>query len=703
MTEEHPAQDAPADDPPLTTLKGVGPHIAKRLTQLGLYSVGDVLFHLPRSYLDRSQTTPFAQVNVGQFAAVEGLVESATVTHKRRRMLLVQLRDDSGPFQLRFLYFSGYHTQQFAVGTRIRAYGEVRGGVLPEMIHPEFRDAATDHGDDQALTPIYPSTQGLTQTKWRELTQQALAWLDTHPLADDLTADWQQRLRWPTLSAALHYVHRPPLDADRAALLERGDHPARRRLVFDELLAHQLSLRQARQAIRAFEAPALTGGDDLIQAFLARLPFALTGAQQRVFAELDTDLRQTLPMLRLVQGDVGSGKTVVACLAALRAIGAGYQAAVMAPTELLADQHLRNFTQWLDGLGGDNRYLKVVGLTGRKVGKARRRILEDLALGTAQLAVGTHALFQEKVDFARLGLVIVDEQHRFGVHQRLSLRDKGAWGSQQPHQLVMTATPIPRTLYMTSCAHLDVSIIDELPPGRTPIRTVALAESRRDEVIMRLQENCAAGRQAYWVCPLIEESEVLDCRAAEVLSAELRELLPTVRVGLIHGRLKGADKAATMAAFKAHELDLLVATTVIEVGVDVPNASIMVIDNAERLGLSQLHQLRGRVGRGSAVSHCVLLYKPPLSWMARARLAAMRDTTDGFVIAQKDLELRGPGEILGTKQTGELQFHIADLNRDGELVDVVRTVADELLQQAPDRVPALIARWIGQGVRYSQV
>jgi ATP-dependent DNA helicase RecG len=567
------------------------------------------------------------------------------------------------------------------------------------MVHPEYQRVVGDGGAavEETLTPIYPTTEGLQQPMWRRMSAAALDAMGDGGLVDWLPAELLDVLQLPRLDDAVRYLHRPPADAPLDALQE-GRHPAQRRLAFEELLAHQLGLRRLRAAQRRRPAPPLAGGGILVPRLLASLPFRLTGAQERVWREIARDLDGEHPMLRLVQGDVGSGKTVVAALAALRAVEAGHQAALMAPTELLAEQHLRNFTLWLAPLG-----VRVAGLSGRQRAAARREALGALQDGSVQVACGTHVLFQQGVDFASLGLVVVDEQHRFGVHQRLALHDKGARHGRVPHQLVMTATPIPRTLAMTAYADLDLSVIDELPPGRTPIRTVTVSDARRDEVVTRVRDACRAGRQVYWVCTLIEESEALQCQAAEDTAAALGEALPELRVGLVHGRQRPVDKEDAMRRFKAGEIDLLVATTVIEVGVDVPDASLMVVENAERLGLAQLHQLRGRVGRGSVESHCVLLYHTPLGEAARERLATMRDTTDGFAIAQRDLELRGPGEVLGTRQTGEMGFRIADLLRDQPLVADVQRAADLILAGYPERVDPLIRRWVGEKSRYASV
>lgn len=553
--------------------------------------------------------------------------------------------------------------------------------------------------DETALTPIYPATEGIAQLKLRALTAQALQMLagDSALLPELLPPELLDEVRMPDLIEAVRYVHRPPTDAPVAALMD-GSHPAQQRLAFEELLAHHLSLRQLRQKADRSRAPVISGDSDLARKFRASLPFQLTGAQQRVATEILHDLAKPHPMMRLVQGDVGCGKTVVAALAALDCIGAGYQAAVMAPTELLAEQHYRNFTSWFAPLG-----LKPAWLTGRQPVAQRRETLERLRNGQAPIAIGTHALFQEDVAFAKLALVVIDEQHRFGVHQRLALREKGAQADVYPHQLIMTATPIPRTLAMTAYADLDVSAIDELPPGRTPVKTAVISDARRAEVVARVRRACVEGKQVYWVCPLIEESEVLQCQAAEDTAAALTSALPELNIGLVHGRMASRLKERAMAHFTSGDIQLLVATTVIEVGVDVPNASLMIIENAERLGLAQLHQLRGRVGRGAVESGCVMLYHAPLSAAARARLEVMRETNDGFEIARRDLELRGPGELLGTRQAGELHLRIADLTRDAPLVPKVQQAATLLLERYPERVAPLVRRWLGDNSRYAQV
>ncbi|WP_043531165.1 ATP-dependent DNA helicase RecG [Litchfieldella xinjiangensis] len=686
----------------VSALSGVGEALAAKLARLRIEQVADLLFHLPLRYQDRTRITPIATLRAGHEAVVEGEVAASDVVKGRRRSLLVRLKDGSGILSLRFFHFAPAQQQQFQAGARVRCFGEARAGATGlEIYHPEYRLLkADDTPVEEHLTPIYPTTEGLHQSRLRSLIAQALRLLDSDAasLPDWLPTGLRERFHLPELHASLRYLHEPPPEADIERLAE-GRHPAQRRLAMEELLAHQLSLRQVRLRIQADGAPSLPSGRSLQARFLTQLPFPLTGAQQRVLDEIGHDLECPRPMLRLVQGDVGSGKTVVAAMAALQAIAGGCQAAMMAPTEILAEQHYRTFRDWLTPLG-----IEVAWLAGKLKGKARLDAKAAIQDGRAQMVVGTHALFQGDVHFQRLGLAIVDEQHRFGVHQRLALREKGEAGGLTPHQLVMTATPIPRTLAMSAYADLDVSVIDELPPGRTPVQTVAVPDERRPEVVTRIRQACAQGRQAYWVCTLIEESDALQCQAAEATREELTDALPELAIGLVHGRMKAADKADVMAAFKAGELDLLVATTVIEVGVDVPNASLMIIENPERLGLSQLHQLRGRVGRGSTESYCVLLYHPPLSAHSRERLAVMRETGDGFRIAEKDLELRGPGEVLGTRQTGLAQLKIADLERDRDLLERISALAVALLDEAPEASEPLIRRWLGEEAgRYGQV
>ncbi|KFX71056.1 ATP-dependent DNA helicase RecG [Pseudomonas taeanensis MS-3] len=683
----------------VTALKGVGAALAEKLAKVGLESLQDVLFHLPLRYQDRTRIVPIGALRPGQDAVVEGVVAGADVVMGRRRSLLVRLQDGSGTLSLRFYHFSQAQKEGLKRGTQVRCYGEVRPGSSGlEIYHPEYRALSGSEpiAVEQTLTPIYPSTEGLTQQRLRSLSEQALARLGPHSLPDWLPSELARDYQLSPLDQAIRYLHRPPADADLEELAE-GRHWAQHRLAFEELLTHQLSLQRLRESLRAQQAPCLPIAKQLPQQFLSNLGFPPTGAQNRVGAEIAYDLSQDEPMLRLIQGDVGAGKTVVAAFAALQALEAGYQVALMAPTEILAEQHFLNFSKWLAPLG-----LDVAWLAGKLKGKARAAALQQIADGTP-MVVGTHALFQDEVQFKRLALVIIDEQHRFGVQQRLALRQKGVGGRLCPHQLIMTATPIPRTLAMSAYADLDTSILDELPPGRTPVNTVLVADSRRLEVIERVRSACHEGRQAYWVCTLIEESEELTCQAAETSFEDLTAALDGLQVGLIHGRMKPAEKAAVMDRFKQGQLQLLVATTVIEVGVDVPNASLMIIENPERLGLAQLHQLRGRVGRGSAASHCVLLYHPPLSQLGRQRLGIMRETCDGFVIAEKDLELRGPGEMLGIRQTGLLQFKVADLMRDADLLPAVRDAAQALLAHWPQHVSPLLERWLRHGQQYGQV
>ena len=692
-----PAAVAPE---PVTELAGVGPALAAKLERLSVATVQDLLFLLPIRYEDRTRLAEIGTLRPGARTTVEGTVELAETVIRRRRMLLVKLADGTGTLLLRFFHFSRAQAEGLRRGTRVRCFGEVRAGPGGlEMVHPEYRRLAPDASPPLAdrLTPVYPTTEGIQQARLRGLVAAALARLAERPPADLLPQSLVRAQHFPTLVAALEYLHGPPPDADQALLAE-GRHPAQQRLAFEELLAHQLSLRLLRRQVRSHAAVPLGGRGRLLARFLGELPFELTGAQRRVLEEILADLRSERPMLRLVQGDVGSGKTVVAAGAALAAVEAGCQAAVMAPTELLAEQHVQSFAGWLEPLG-----IRVCWLTGRLSAAARRRARAELASGEAAVAVGTHALFQEGVEFDRLALVIVDEQHRFGVHQRLALTEKGERDGRRPHQLVMTATPIPRTLAMTSYADLDASAIDERPPGRRPVQTVVIPDSRRAEVVERVRHACAGGRQAYWVCPLIEESDTLDAQAAEDTAAVLAEALPGLSVGLVHGRMKPAAKEQAMARFKNGEVQLLVATTVIEVGVDVPAASLMIIENAERMGLAQLHQLRGRVGRGEEESTCVLMYHAPLGGIAERRLRIMRETDDGFRIAEEDLRLRGPGEVLGTRQTGLMALRVADLLRDQALLPAVRRLADGILEQDDAIATALIDRWIGTARRYGQV
>ncbi len=685
---------------PLTDLKGVGPALAAKLGKLGLHAVEDLLFLLPLRYEDRTQLVRLGALAAGTRCLVTGEVLLSEVAYRGRRNLLVRISDGSGQLTLRFFHFSRQQQAQFRQGIHVSCFGEVRRGPAGlEMIHPEYRLLRPDQDTamSDALTPIYPATEGVQQGRLRNLTDQALRVMEQAPPAELLPAAITGRLGMPSLAEAIRYLHRPPADAD-VAQLQEGRHPCQQRLAFEELLAHYLSLRNLRALARTEPAPALTGGQGRVDAFVAGLPFALTGAQARVVAEILADLAVPHPMMRLVQGDVGSGKTIVAAIACLKAIACGVQVAIMAPTEILAEQHWRNFSDWFRPLG-----VEPAWLSGSQKAAARRQTLEAIADGSAALVVGTHALFQEGVEFRRLALVVIDEQHRFGVHQRMALRDKGVGTQGHPHQLVMTATPIPRTLAMAAYADLDTSVIDELPPGRQPVTTIAVPDTRRGEIVERVRAAVAAGQQAYWVCPLIEESEVLDYQAAEKSYAMLTEALPELRVGLVHGRMRPAEKDQGMRAFKEGLIQVLVATTVIEVGVDVPNASLMIIENSERMGLSQLHQLRGRVGRGSAQSHCVLLYRSPLGRIARERLAVLRNTNDGFLVAQRDLELRGPGELLGTRQTGMPDYRVANLVRDAELMPQVQRVAEDIRRTAPAQAAALVRRWLGDAGRYGKV
>ena len=713
----------------LSSLPGVGPRVAEKLAAHGLLRMQDLWLHLPLRYEDRTRLSAIRMLQPGVPAQVEGHVEAVERSFRFRPMLQVAVGDDSGTtLVLRFFHFNAAQVAQFVVGRCVRAYGTPRPGRNGlEMAHPSYGFLA-DGGASalrDRLDPVYPAVEGVGAVLLRRLVGLALERLPPADELELLPAPALHARQLPSLRDALLAVHRPAADTD-VSQLASGTHPAQRRLALEELLAYQLSLRRQRMAVRRLGARPIPAQDGLADALRKRLGFRPTAAQERVLREIHADIMCDEPMLRLLQGDVGSGKTVVAALAALRAVAAGRQVALMAPTELLAEQHLATFRAWLEPLD-----VAVVWLAGKLAARARREALAAIADGSAQVVIGTHALMQEGVAFADLGLAIVDEQHRFGVHQRLALRDKGRAeptaplgrgadaelrssgdGSlptdpsaevRVPHQLVMTATPIPRTLAMTAYADLDVSVIDELPPGRTPVQTIATSAARRAELIERIRIACAEGRQAYWVCTLIDESDEIQAQSATTLHSQLIEQLPELRVGFVHGRMKPVEKQATMRAFKDGAMQLLVATTVIEVGVDVPRASLMVIENAERLGLAQLHQLRGRVGRGAAASTCVLLYQPPLSAMARQRIDTMRRTSDGFVIAQKDLELRGPGELLGTRQTGLAQFRVADLVRDAALLPQVQRLADDLLANDPARAERLVARWVGGAERYAGV
>ena len=685
----------------LTDLQGVGPKLAEKLNTLGVSQVTDLLFHLPLRYEDRTRIHPIGSCAPGQRILIEGRIEHSAIVRGRRPMMVVVLFDGTGRITLRFFHFRAFQQRQLSNGTRLRCFGEVRAGYKGlEMVHPSYQ-RLSDHGDDPVadrLTPVYPGADGLGQKNWIKMTDQALALmrLGRLELEELLPRSLLEKLKLMPLADALDYIHRPPPDADVAALIQR-DHPTQKRLALEELLAHNLSMQKLHRLQRARMAPEMPPGGRAEPGFLQALPFTLTGAQQRVAEEIHKDLEQSRPMLRLVHGDVGSGKTVVAALAALRAADNGFQTAITAPTELLAEQHYRVFSAWLEPFG-----IVPVWLSGKVTGKKRADALNRISTG-AELVIGTHALMQKGVEFSRLGLVIVDEQHRFGVDQRMNLLEKGGKFDQQAHQLIMTATPIPRTLAMTAYAGMEVSVIDELPPGRKPVTTVVISNERRGEIIQRVAKACAGQQQAYWVCTLIEESDVIEAQAAEDVARSLKNELSGLNIGLIHGRMKPGDKQGIMDDFKAGKLHLLVATTVIEVGVDVPNASLMIIENAERLGLAQLHQLRGRVGRGAVQSSCVLMYNPPLGDLAKQRMEIMRQTADGFQIAEKDLELRGPGEVLGTRQTGMLLFRVADLARDAGLLKMIPAAADQLQNQHPEQADKLIRRWIGDASRFAGV
>jgi ATP-dependent DNA helicase RecG len=686
----------------LTQLKGVGPKLAQQFSDWGIHDLVNLLFHLPFRYEDRTCITPIASLRPQQTYVVQGFVRSSQILFGKRRSLSVRIQDQSGSLGLRFYHFNAAQQKQFYQGAEIRCYGEARRGASGlEIYHPEYQIITHDEVEPEPnLTPVYPTTDGISQARLRGMISQALEMLaaDNFQLRELLPLSWLTQWQLPSLQQALSYLHQPPKEADLEQL-DAGQHPCQRRLVLEELLAHQLSMHRARLRVKQEKAAKIQFMGPSQQQIIASLPFTLTDAQKRVIEEIQFDLSQPHPMLRLVQGDVGSGKTLVAALVASPMVDEGYQVAIMAPTEILAEQHLINFSQWFEPLfKPDNR--KIVWLTGKVKGKARQKVLAEIANGTAKLIIGTHALFQQDVEFKQLGLAIIDEQHRFGVHQRLALRGKGK--ELAPHQLIMTATPIPRTLAMSAYADLDVSMIDELPQGRVPISTSVISNQRRNDIIARINEACQEGTQAYWVCTLIEESESLQCQAAEVTAQQLTHALPKLRIGLIHGRMKAQEKAAIMQSFKNHEVDLLVATTVIEVGVDVPNSNLIIIENPERLGLAQLHQLRGRVGRGNQQSHCVLLYQSPLGELSKQRLGVMRASNDGFHIAEQDLLIRGPGELLGSRQTGLQQLSVADLERDSHLLPQVKAMAEQLIKEHPQHVDAIISRWMGGAEQFAQ-
>jgi len=677
---------------PLTELKGVGAAVAQKFEKLHIRSVQDLLFHLPTRYEDRTRVTPIGSLMPGMIVLVEGEVSSADIQFGKKKSLKVNIRDLSGFVTLRFYFFGAGLKQKLIPGARVRAWGEARRGAAGlEFYHPELTIMDSEQAPPplaDRLTSIYPTTEGLQQKTFRKLQDQALQLLQGSQIQELLPKQMQQSYNLPPMAEALRLIHTPPAGVSVDDLKE-GRHPAVLRMATEELIAHNISLLKLKGEYQADKALALPRCGQLIEEFLAQLPYSLTGAQSRVCEEIAADLVTDNAMLRLVQGDVGAGKTVVAAMAALYAIENGAQAVLMAPTEILAEQHLINFKAWFEPLG-----IKVAWLVGKQGAKERREALALIASGEASMIVGTHALFQESVEYHKLALAIIDEQHRFGVDQRLALRERGTHSGQVPHQLVMTATPIPRTLAMTAYADLDCSVIDELPPGRTPIKTVVISDAKRDHVIDRVRHACLSGQQAYWVCTLIEESEVLEAQAAEATAQQLKEMLPELSIGLVHGRLKPAEKAQIMDEFKQGQHHLLVATTVIEVGVDVPNATVMIIENPERLGLAQLHQLRGRVGRGSKESFCLLLYSTPLSANGRERLSVLRDSTDGFVIAEKDLEIRGAGELLGRRQTGEASFKVANLERDAGWLPLVQEQAGVIYQQHSELVQPLIDRWL---------
>ncbi|MCG8378204.1 MAG: ATP-dependent DNA helicase RecG [Proteobacteria bacterium] len=687
---------------PVTSLSGIGSRLRDKLERIGIINIQDLLFHLPYRYIDRTHLTPIGALRPGYDAYIQGDIELTQIKYGKRRSLLCRISDGTGSVILRFFYFSKSQEKGLQRGLTLRCYGQVRRGPNSlEIIHPEYRRVEDNINEelDEQLTPVYPSTEGLQQTRLRKLSEQALETLrnDEHGLVELLPELILSSHNLPTLANALEYVHRPPPDADIKSLLE-GQHPAQQRLSFEELLAHQLSLLELRHELRTEQSPEFAKSSKLVPAYLNKLPFKLTRAQEKAYRTIENDLSKSIAMLRLVQGDVGSGKTVVAALASLQAIEADYQVAIMAPTELLAEQHFNTFQEWLNPLAVD-----VVYLTGKLKKSARTEVENRLLEKKPVVAIGTHALFQESISFSRLGLVIIDEQHRFGVHQRLALLEKGRKHHVYPHQLIMTATPIPRTLTMTAYADLDHTIIDELPPNRQETSTSIISNERRDTIIERINIVCNEGRQVYWVCTLIEESESLQCETAIDTWETLKQKLPKLNIGLIHGRMKANEKESVMQEFKQGRIKLLVSTTVIEVGVDVPNASLMIIENAERLGLSQLHQLRGRIGRGEIKSDCVLMYQQPLGDLSKKRLEIMRTNTNGFVIAEKDLELRGPGEVLGTRQAGIPDMRVADLMRDARLLPDIQQAAKTLIKDHPEQVKLLIRRWLGNRLDYSNV
>ncbi|GAA0206850.1 ATP-dependent DNA helicase RecG [Kangiella japonica] len=683
-----------------TSLKGVGPKLAEKLERIHVHNVLDLLLHLPNRYEDRTQIKTIASLQDGDRALIKVQVEMSQVKFGKRRSLVCRASDQTSSIDFRFFYFNKSQQQRLEKGAEFYAFGEVRRfGYQCSMVHPELTPVDSNNAAPllDSLTPVYPTTDGLHQNSLRQLTRQAVELLKKHPIDNLLPQAVQQQFKLPDINSALAWIHTPPKDAKPEAL-HKFNSPSAKRLICEELIAHQLSMILQRNKQQQQLAFAMQGAGELQRKLLEQLPFTPTAAQTRVSAEIIKDLSSDKPMLRLLQGDVGAGKTLVAAMAALQSIEAGYQVAIMAPTEILAEQHYLSFSGWMGELG-----ISTTFLVSKLPAKDKKAALAEIAEGKSQLVIGTHALFQKEVQYKNLGFAIIDEQHRFGVNQRLALKQKAPNGYQL-HQLMMTATPIPRTLSMTVYADMDVSTIDELPPGRTPVQTVALSDQRREQVIQRIATACQQeNRQVYWVCTLIDESEEVQCQAAETTANQLSEQLPNLKVGLVHGRLKSEQKQMVMDKFKQNELDILVATTVIEVGVDVPNASLMIIENPERLGLSQLHQLRGRVGRGSVESHCVLLYQQPLSNNAKARIQVMRDTNDGFVIAEEDLKLRGPGELLGTRQTGDVGLRFADLVRDAELVEELQQVAKQLAHESPKVAQKISQRWLGSRQEFADV
>jgi len=714
-------QISPDNSASLLSLKGIGPKVQEKLAKLSIHTIQDILFHLPLRYEDRTRVVAIGALRKDDECVVVGEVQLTEIKFGRRRMLLSRIHDGTGSLTLRFFNFSAAQKNNLERGTRIKCYGTVRRGAAGyEMIHPEYERIVENDIDgnniattktesesknkndnisvdvDEFLTAVYPTTDGLHQLRIRKINDQVMAMLRNGEIQLDefVAEETLSALNLPSLDESLLYVHRPPPDAP-VDLLKEGIHQTQKRLSYEELLAHYLSMARFREEVKKLKSYPLLFNNKLVPKFIDSLPFTLTNAQQKVVKEIESDIQKDFPMQRLVQGDVGSGKTVVAAIAALHAIENKFQVAMMAPTEILAEQHYQNFLLWFGGLN-----ISVGWLSGKMKTVEKRQALEKIQNGEFDIVIGTHALFQDDVLFNNLAVVVIDEQHRFGVHQRLALREKGKLNNKYPHQLIMTATPIPRTLAMTSYADLDCSVIDELPPGRIPIDTVVLSDKRRAEVIERVHQACKNKRQVYWVCALVEESESLQCEAAEDTANLLAEVLPDINIGLVHGRLKSAQKEQVMSQFKLGQIDLLVATTVIEVGVDVPNASLMIIENAERFGLAQLHQLRGRVGRGDKASACVLMYRGPLSKIGNQRLTVMRESNDGFYLAQKDLELRGPGEVLGTRQTGMWQLKIADIQRDEELLPHIRQLASKMVQENSSAILPIIKRWMGDALFY---